>query len=432
MLDQPAFTRRQFVNSSVAVVSTAATVPMFISNSSLAFAPQPGAATSSRPGFPEDHILVVVELSGGNDGLNTVIPFGDDQYYRARPSIGIRKDALHVIDENAGIGLHSNMQTIAKLYEEGLAAVVQGVGYPNPNRSHFASMDIWHTADPEGAKGFGWIGRAMDHAYGASGTSGTECVCISREVPLAAQARQAKPVTFENEQLFRWMGSDINTDVAKSYDRVNRAGELKGNKPVGKDDQQAFLMRTALDAQLSSDRIRNAVRAGNTTTFPRSGLGNQLSMVAAMIRAELPTSVYYTAQGGYDTHAQQPFRHGNNLEQFSTAIAAFYRELKAIGQDKRVLTLAFSEFGRRVAQNASQGTDHGTAGPMFLFGPMVERGLLGSYPSLTKLEGGDLQYTTDFRSVYAGVLEQWFNTKNEAVLGKRFKPTQVISKKFTA
>ncbi len=449
MSNKPAFTRREFMRS-MAVVSTAATVPMFVHRSAMAFGEPAAQGLTSRPGFPDDRILVIVELAGGNDGLNTVVPFGFGEYYDARPQLAIRKDQLLTLDKHAGIGLHSALKPIMGMIDDGCAAVIQGVGYPNPNRSHFASMDIWHTADPSGGKGLGWIGKAMDHALGASGASGTDCICLGRETPLAAQAHYIKPIAFENADLFRWAGADLHASLSAEYDKINRAGVLdesaaqqaaraearmtrRGRARAeataqSAESQASFLMRTALDAQVASDRIRAAVSKGTQTNFPGGPLASQLRMVAAMIRAELPTNVYYTVLGGFDTHAGQAGRHQQLLTQFATGVSAFYKELKAIGQDHRVLTVAFSEFGRRVSQNASQGTDHGTAGPMFVFGPMIRPGLLGEHPSLTKLDAGDLIYTVDFRSIYAGILEGWFKIDSAQVLGKSFQPAQFLKR----
>ncbi len=446
MSDKPAFTRREFMNS-MAVVSTAITVPTFIHRSAMAFGDPAERGLASRPGFPDDRILVIVELAGGNDGLNTVIPVGYGEYYDARPNLAIKPDEALMLDKGAGIALHSALKPIMEMIDAGTANVIQGVGYPNPNRSHFASMDIWHTADPSGGKGLGWIGKAMDHAIGASGASGTDCICLGRETPLATQAHHIKPIAFENADLFRWAGADLHPSLGGEYDKMNRAGVLDESAseqvvraetklvrgkltrvPVAQpgESQASFLMRTALDAQVASDRIRDAVSKGTQTRFPSGPLANQLRMVASMIRAELPTNVYYTVLGGFDTHAGQAGRHQQLLTQFATGVSAFYKELKAIGQDQRVLTVAFSEFGRRVNQNASNGTDHGTAGPMFTFGPMVRPGLMGEHPSMTNLDAGDLIYTADFRSIYAGILEGWFKMDSSPVLGKRYQPARLF------
>ncbi len=429
MTDRPAYTRREFVGTSLAIVSTTATVPAFLHQSALAVAPAPGALTVSRPGVPEDRILVVIELSGGNDGLNTVVPYGAPEYYKARPVLAVRENDVIRLSKSQGLGLHPQMGPLRQMIDDGTAAVIQGVGYPNPNRSHFTSMDIWHTADTTPNQGVGWIGKAMDHTVDPQHTDGTDCVCIGRNTPLATQGKTVKPISFQNANLFRWVGSDLHPLLGDEYDKINRAGIIIAAAGAAPDDQTAFLMRTALNAQIASDRIRNAVAKGPVTRFPGGRLASQLRMVAAMIRAELRTRVYYVSLGGFDTHAAQINSHANNLGEFARGVNAFYAELKAMGQDSRVLTIAFSEFGRRVRQNASNGTDHGTAGPMFIFGDMVRPGLLGEHPSLARLDQGDLIYNVDFRSVYAAVLDHWLKADSTTVLGRRFRPANILSPK---
>ncbi len=430
-----AFTRRQFLNSSLIMASAAATLPAFLNRSALAM--MPGFGLSSIPGVPEDHILVVVQLSGGNDGLNMVVPYSMDQYYKARPGIGIpAKDVLKLGDY--GVGLHPQMTGIKELYDKGMAAVIQGVGYPNPNRSHFKSMDIWQTADTT-ATGDGWLGRYFDseccgYGKGESGKAEKPAggnqpgIAIGRTAPLAMQGQRIKPISFESEDLFRWIGQDVHKSLADPYQKLERR-EVKAG--ADDDSSSSFLMRTALDAQVSSDLIRKAVRQKPLVQYPGNELSRQLQMVASMIRAGLPTRVYYVQHGGFDTHAQQGAgngRHGNLLSQLAQSMKAFYADLKAQENDTRVLTMSFSEFGRRVAQNASQGTDHGTAAPMFLFGPMVKAGVIGDHPSLTDLDEGDLKYRIDFRSVYAGVLDGWLKADPKKILEGEYKSVPVIKK----
>ncbi|MBL9031567.1 MAG: DUF1501 domain-containing protein [Phycisphaerae bacterium] len=434
--NRPAFTRRQFLHSGLTLASAAATVPWFINRSALAL-PGFAAGMSSIPGVPEDHILVVVQLSGGNDGLNTVVPFGMPEYYKARPGIGIAENAVLKLDKARGIGLHPQMTGLKSLYDGGLLAVVQGVGYPNPNRSHFKSMDIWHTADTT-ATGNGWLGRYFDSkccgfGKGESGKAEGKQpaqqpgIAIGRTAPLAMQGQRVKPIAFETEDLFRWIGQDVHPALNDPYKRLE-SREPAADVPA--ESNAAFLMRTAMDAQVSSDLIRKAVRTRPMVAYPQNNdLAQQLAMVGSMIRAGLPTRVYYVSLGGFDTHAGQGGAqggHANLLNRFASAVQAFYADLKAQGNDGRVLTMSFSEFGRRVGQNASQGTDHGTAAPMFLMGPMVKPGVVGEHPSLTDLDDGDLKYRIDFRSVYAAILSKWMGADAKAVLEGTFKPADVI------
>lgn len=432
------YTRREFIKNGLVLASAAASVPAFINASAFAMTRAMGGL-SSVPGVPDERILVVVQFSGGNDGLNTVVPFGSPEYYRARPGIGIPEREALALGGAEGLGLHPQLAPLKDMYDNGLVAVVNGVGYPNPNRSHFKSMDIWHTADTT-ATGDGWLGKYFDaeccgYGKGESGTpepaGGPPGLAIGRSAPLAMQGRKVMPVAFENVELFRWAGLDIHKTLREPYDALNRRTEGEG-QAARPDSNAAFLLRTAMDAQVSSDLIRKAVANRPRTQFPGTEIGRQLSMVASMIQAGLKTRVYYVQHGGFDTHAGQGGsngRHGQLLNQFAAAVKAFYTELKAQGNDTRTLTMSFSEFGRRVAQNQSQGTDHGTAAPMFLLGPMVAKGAHGAYPSLRDLDDGDLKFTTDFRGVYAGVLDHWLKADSKSILEGTYKPVGVISQK---
>ena len=437
--DPTTFTRRQFLGRGMMLASAAATLPAFIDSTALAMAQAMGGL-SSLPGVPDDHILVIVQLGGGNDGLNTVIPYGMPQYYRTRPAIGIPEKDVLKLSKADGIGLHPQMTAMKDMYDNGMLSIVQGVGYPNPNRSHFKSMDIWHTADTS-ATGDGWLGRYFDsqccgYGKGESGTAettpdtaaGPPGVALGRNAPLAMQGRQVKPVSFESPDLFKWSGKDIHESLASPYDAINRRGEVGGQD---KNSNASFLLRTALDAQVSSDLIRKAVAAQSLTTYPGNELGQQMAMVAKMIRAGLKTRVYYVTLGGFDTHAGQGGAQGNHgrlLNTFASSVKAFYEDLKKQENDARVLTLGFSEFGRRVAQNASGGTDHGTAAPMYLFGPMVNAGVYGEHPSLTDLDDGDLKYKIDFRSVYASILDGWMKAPSKEILEGTYKTLPVVKK----
>ncbi len=423
------YTRRLFLQQGMTLASLAATAPLFIQRSALGLMQPAGSALSSRPGVRDERILVVVQLGGGNDGLNTVVPYGHAAYYRARPTLAVpapdrgtaQQPGAMVLDQRAGIGLHPNLRGFKELLDQGTASIVQGVGYPNPNRSHFTSMDIWHTADTD-ARGHGWIGRYFDCT--CNGTPEPEgAVAIGDTAPLAMQGALQKPVTFETAELFRWLGDDLHESLQDPYQAINRAGALP---PVDPDSQLGFLMRTALDAQIASDRIRAAVAKHPLVEYPRERLAQQLRVVGAMIRDGMPTRVYYVSMSGFDTHANQAAQHANLLRQLGEALLAFYRDLKAQGATGRVLTMAFSEFGRRVGQNASGGTDHGTAAPMYFVGDMLRPGLLGEHPPLESLDEGDLVFNVDFRSVYATVLEDWMGAASQQVLGRAWPKAKIL------
>jgi uncharacterized protein (DUF1501 family) len=439
--DAKAFTRREFLRNGTLFASAALTVPAFLQSSAFAL-PRPMAGLSSIAGVDEGRILVVVQLSGGNDGLNTVVPFRDDVYRRVRPTIGLGVNEVHHLSKNGAkgahdVGLHPAMTQLRELYDEGLCSVVQSVGYPNPNRSHFASMDIWHTADTS-ATGDGWLGRYIDSqccgfGKGESGTAEPGSrpkieppIALGKAMPLALQGRNMMPVSFESPELFRWTG-DRSDDLSGAYEKLLARAE---GKP---DDESpaAFLLRTALDARVSSDSIRQAVSTPALVKYPATELGKQLSMIGSMIRAGLGTRVFYVSHGSFDTHAGQgggQGQHARLLGQLADAVNAFYKDLGAQGNQGRVMTMCFSEFGRRVGQNASGGTDHGTAAPMFLFGPMVQAGVHGPNPDLRDLDEGDLKFKVDFRQVYAEVLDSWLSAPSADVLGARYRHLELIRK----
>ncbi len=420
------FTRRALLGAGMGMVSAAVTVPGFITRAGVAMA-DTSMRVSSKSGVPEDRVLVVVQLSGGNDGLNTVVPFGNGAYYRNRPGLAVPDDQVLRVPGQDGVGLNPGLRPVLELMEQGRAAVVQGVGYPNPNRSHFVSMDIWHTASPEtdGGTGRGWIGKALD---GVKVADGLGCVSMGAEAPLATYGKQTRAVSFASPENFRWTGRDLHPDMSKTYDDLldTPLDQQHARRTDLGEDPLAFVQRTALDARVASERVRRAVAQRTNNSFPGSGLGRQLEMVAKMIRADLPTRVYYVNHGGFDTHAGQVNTHANLVRQFGEAIGAFHRELEQTGDAGRVVTMAFSEFGRRVKQNASGGTDHGVAGPVFLFGDAVQPGLWGDHPSLTDLLDGDLKHGVDFRSIYADVLGNWLELDDGAALGKTFRPTGLI------
>jgi uncharacterized protein (DUF1501 family) len=405
----------------MAFLSMATTVPLFMQRSAEGVMLPVGSLVSSQAGVPEDHTLVVIQLAGGNDGLNTVIPYGDRSYYNRRPQLAIKQsDALEIPGAD-GFGLHPNLTGLLELIDNKQAAIVQGVGYPNPNRSHFTSTDIWHTGNHNG-QGYGWLGKYFDNTCaGKPNPKGS--IAIGNKAPLALHGKTQKAVNFETEKLFRWAGGTVDSSLEKTYDEINR----KENTAKEIDTQLDFLVRTSLDAQVSSDKIRAAVSKQPLISYPDGELSKQLQLIGSMIRADLPTRVYYASLGGFDTHANQLNSHANLMRQVGNALNAFQKDLSKQGNTGKVMTMVFSEFGRRVAQNGSAGTDHGTAAPMFLIGDNVQHGLLGKHPSLTNLDQGDLKFNTDFREVYAAVLENWMGADSKAILGKKYKKANVLT-----
>jgi len=413
----------------MAFLSMATTVPLFMQRSAEGIMIPLGSLVTSRAGVPDDHVLVVIQLAGGNDGLNTVIPYGSREYYTNRSQIAIGEPGSTKYNAGAalsisgadGYGLHPNLTGLLDLMENGQAAIVQGVGYPNPNRSHFTSTDIWHTGNHSG-QGYGWLGRYFDNTCnGQPNPKGS--IAIGNRAPLALHGSTQKAVNFETEELFRWAESSGDASLEELYDNINRQEKANNSK---EDSQLDFLVRTSLDAQVSSDRIRAAVSKEPLVRYPSGQLAQQLQLIASMIRADLPTRVYYASLGGFDTHANQLNSHANLMRQLGDTLNAFQQDLGKQGNTGKVLTMVFSEFGRRVAQNGSGGTDHGTAAPMFLVGDNVKAGLLGKHPSLTKLDQGDLIYNTDFRQVYASVLEDWMGADSKEILGKKYTKSSVL------
>ena len=434
-------TRRQFLRGTVLGGAFAWTVPTFLANTFSALqADAADKATQVETGR-DGRILVVLQMAGGNDGLNTVVPYASDHYHRLRPKLGLPGEKILKINDD--LGLHTNLAGFKDLYDAGQLAVIQGVGYPNPNRSHFRSTEIWQTAcDSEKVEQYGWLGRYFDNT--CNGCDPTVAVSIGRQMPQAFAAKQPKGVSLENPQGYRFIASDRSKHGDMTAEESYR--ELNGVEPEMAESSGAsvneihgsikhsgsvldFVERTALDAQISSEKIRSvAARSENKATYPASQLANSLKLVAKLIGGGLPTRIFYVSQGGYDTHTNQVNTHERLLKDLGDSVKAFMDDIKAQGNLQRVMLMTFSEFGRRAAENASGGTDHGAAAPMFIAGAKVKAGLLGEYPSLAPgdLFQGDLKYRVDFRSVYAAVLEEWLGTKSEPILGKRFQPLKLI------
>ena len=419
-MTDPFFTRRKFLRTVILGGAIAPTVPSFVNRT---FAALDGVAASSFTPVTgrDDTILVVMQLAGGNDGLNTVIPFADDAYFKARPGLAIPADKVRRLDDYCG--LHPSLENLGALLGEGQASIVQGVGYPNPNRSHFRATEIWHTAsDADKNEAYGWLGRYCDAA--CAGEDPSAGIAIGDQVPQALRSDSGKSIAIGAPQDYQFQDGmdpapmeaddDASAPAGGSIDMLFGASDPDVNVAD-------FLQRTALDAVASSSKVQDILRKSHRgTDYPATDLGRRLQLVARLIGGGMPSRVYYVSLGGFDTHANQAGAHDRQLSVFDQAVGAFCRDMKAQGNFDRVMLLTFSEFGRRVAQNASGGTDHGAAAPLFLFGGALKGGLLGKHPSLSKLERGDLVHHTDFRSVYATLLEQWLKTPSAPVLGRNF------------
>ena len=413
-------TRREFLNKGLTIVAAGATAPMFLTRTALALNnPWDQSLTAAAAGRSDGPILVVVQMGGGNDGLNTLVPFTRDEYYRARPKLAVPQQS--VLRVNGELGFHPGLKPLKALFDDGRMAVVQGVGYPNPDRSHFRSMEIWHTADPNGnGPRTGWLGRLFDSECPTCGPT-TGVAMLGAEMPLAMQGASGRAVVLDSPQGFGFQPvSGAGTQEVEAFRQLMQP--VPGEEPM-----VDFLTHTAMDAILAGDEIRKvAGHLSDSGTYPRDPFSLKLRLVSELISAGAPTRVYYVGLGGFDTHAAQEGRHDRLLEQLGQGLDAFVKDLTQKGLLDRVLVMTFSEFGRRVAENASGGTDHGAAAPMLLIGSAVKPGIHGQHPSLTDLDQGDLKFQVDFRSVYATVLEQWMGVGSQPILGDRFSAVEIL------
>lgn len=401
--------RREFLKAS-SVLALGAAAPAFWQRVALA-APQADQAGT------KDTVLVVVQLTGGNDGLNTVIPFRDPEYTRARPVL--QQPAGRVKKINDELAFHPSMSGFAKLLEQSQLGIVQGIGYPNPNRSHFDSMDIWHKASFSAAEPFGWLGRSLEKLGGDA----TALHIGSDESPLALVGPSARSSSLRSLAEFQLKVAAGGDDPAKR--RVIE--KLAYSGAAGSGGLLDLVKQSAQQTYRSAEKLRRVGQEYNTPVkYPSTGLAARMKLIAQLISADCNERVYYTTHGGFDTHSDQLLAHANLLEELSDAVAAFQEDIKHHGQEKRVLTMTFSEFGRRVRENGSAGTDHGAASQMFLIGDAAQSGPIGAHPSLTDLEQGDLKFHTDFRRVYATLLDQWLHVSSRDVLGETFAPVSIL------
>ena len=361
-----------------------------------------------------ERILVVVELSGANDGLNTVVPFADDVYYRARPKLGIRASKLRKLDQH--FGLQPTLAGFERLYKDGHLAIVHGVGYDHPSFSHFSSMAYWHTGAPNSGDAFGWLGRLAD-GMDKRGTANF-LVDIESHQSLAVRARNHVPLVFDNPEKFT---------RGRLFEEQSALAKLAGARSA-RNPSEGFLFDVAASAQNAEVHVREACAAYRTPMdYGLFKFG--LERVAALISAGFPTRIYYVAypNNAFDTHVAQADTHARILTYTSDHIAAFIADMARIGRGDDVAVMVFSEFGRRVAENANLGTDHGTAGLAFVAGQKVRGGHYGAMPSLTDLDDGNMRYTTDFRRLYATMIRSWMGYSDvRAVLKDEFVPLDIF------
>lgn len=361
-------------------------------------------------------VVVVLQLSGGNDGLNTVIPVRNDIYYKLRPGLGIQKNkALSLTDE---VALNPSLSALKALYDEGNMAILNNVGYPNPDRSHFRSMDIWHSASQSNEYwNNGWVGRYLDaQCHGCD--KPTQALEVDDVLSLALKGEQNNALAVKDpRRLFGTSNEKYFREINK-----NHGGNHHDEKPVD------YLYKTLAETLSSADYIFKQSRLHpSSASYPNTELGSGLKTIASLIFSDINTKVYYISLGSFDTHVGQEAQQGRLFTQMSEAIKAFTDDLKKNGRMEDVLLFTFSEFGRRVAQNASNGTDHGTANNMFLIsGGLKKKGILNAMPNLEDLNQGDLKYNVDFKNVYATILEKWLSADSSRILKARYDTMDFI------
>jgi len=437
---QTLHTRRRFLRTSVLGAAASWTLPVFLEKTFFALDAMAADSLVQTPTGKDGTILVVLQMAGGNDGLNMVVPFADDTYHRARPKLALPVNKI--LRLNSYAGLNPKLTNLKSLFDEGHLAIIQGVGYPNPNRSHFRATEIWQTAsDADQTEREGWLGRYFDNC--CAGADPTVGVAIGSEMPQSFTARTPTGIVLSRPDQYRFNTSDQSgprmSEEEMFYRQLTQPSDASIAAPEGgsigaiagtteSDLSPAdFLQRTALDAQISSDKILEIERKSKASVpYPKGQLANSLNLIARMIGGGLTTRVYYASQGGFDTHAGQMNAHNLLMTELNDGLAAFVADLKLQGNFERVLLLTFSEFGRRVEENANGGTDHGAAAPMFVLGGGVKPGLFGKYPSLTDLDNGDLKFNTDFRRVYGTVLDDWLRAPSESVLGRKFARLPIV------
>lgn len=407
-------TRREFLTQGLGIVGVGAALPYGLVNTAL-------AGPKAEQG---QNITVILQLDGGNDALSALVPYGDPEYNKLRIETRVNENEVHKLDNYAG--LNPSMKGAKALFDEGAFCAIPGVGYPNTNFSHFTATDIWETANPNPSKAmFGWVGKTCDSAFKGNRDPKLTVGIGSGKTSRALIGEEHPGLSFSNPESYRYTGDRGQEARAEVFRKLNTSGS------GGFSSNTDFIKMTAGNANDSSDMIRQMAKEYKPKVdYPNSPLANNLKIIAGLISGGLSTRIYHTRLGGFDTHSGQRIAHDRLMLQIDEAVAAFYKDLKVQNQDKRVLTMTMSEFGRRVQENGSRGTDHGAAAALFMFGPGVKAGIHGKHPSLTDLQGGgggSLKHTTDFRSVYATVIDKWIGGNSETVLGAKYPHIDCIA-----
>ncbi|MBX6772615.1 MAG: DUF1501 domain-containing protein [Chloroflexi bacterium] len=410
--------RRDLVRSGLAVVSVGAFMPSIFTRAVAAAARDQSAGSA---GNGPTRTLVIVQLAGGNDGLNTVIPYADAHYRQLRPTLGIPPEQVLKLDDH--LGLHPSLASLKALWDAGQLAIIENVGYDHPSLSHFQAMDIWQTADPEAGRHQGWLSTLVGGAVDADGHP-FRAVSIGPSLAPALCCPAIPPPALGSVTDYRLQPDPHYPAAAAARTAALNRLYASYTAPA---PYAALLEATSRTAELSSATLQSvAGQYRAAASYPAGGLGEGLRLLAALISGDLGLRVGYVVLGGFDTHAAQAKHHADLLRTLADAVSAFFTDLRAHGKAENVLLMTWSEFGRRAAENASGGTDHGTAAPLFLIGPAVKKGIHGDPPDLARLDNGNLRFQTDFRSVYATVLERWLEADSTAILGQRFAPIPLL------
>ena len=413
-------TRRKFLRTSMLGAAASWTLPVFLEKTFFALDALAADAMTQATSGRDDTILVVLQLAGGNDGLNSVVPFVDDAYHRVRPKLALPPDKILKLDSE--IGLNPRLTGLKSLYDSGQLAIVQGVGYPNPSLSHFASMSIWETASVQGGIGDGWLGRYLNYLDQVGETPNHALEGVSAGSLVPPELRSKTPVTaLQSLRTFRLQPvNEHGTQVDVENPLMKFYGAFKGAGPAPFGALFDITLQEALQAS-------HALQATDATyqakaTYPaNSPIASSLKLVAETIVSGLGVRVAHVTLGGFDNHSREKPVHDKLLLDLDQALSAFMQDMQGHGLGDRVLVMTWSEFGRRVKENGSAGTDHGTAAPMFLLGAPVKGGLYGQQPSLTDLDNGNLKFGTDFRSVYASVLQGYLKAPASDLLGGNYE-----------
>jgi uncharacterized protein (DUF1501 family) len=404
--------RRQFIQQGVGAFAGFLAIDTIFGRAARA------ASAVTVPGSIGGRTLVVVNLQGGNDGLNTLVPYGDPSYYRVRPTINV--PVAEVLRIDSAIGLNPNLAGLKSLYDQQRVAILQGVHYPNPNLSHFRSTEIWQTAAPEEIIDTGWAGRYLDSA-GLPKSNLFKGLAIGPILPKVLVSESTDVPTVEG---FRVGGFRGSRDEQSHADQILNGS---GNKYPFQSPYLQLVQEIEHDANASSTELPHLVAGYKPAIdYPKTPFAQGLNLAAAVIGSGVGTKVIYISLGSFDTHAAQRGTQDRLLQQFGDGLKAFYDDLAAHQLDGEVMTMTFSEFGRRVEENANRGTDHGTAAPMFIIGGGVRGGIYGDHPSLTDLDFGNLKWHTDFRSVYATLLQSWLGVAPTPVLGGSFETLSFV------